>query len=759
MPSQNFFPNQPSGQIVHSRSHSASVDDPDDPGVGGRPPARSQADLRDLFLILARRRFAIIAVTTAALALALVYLLITPSAYTGTVSILIDARLRAPIGADASAAPVGYPDATLVESQVRLIDSDTVLRRVVQHENLGNDPEFAPPLRPGLRTRLFALLGIGAKPQPEDNATRAVLALSRAIVVRRSERTYVIDVDVTSHDPAKAARLANDVAEAYVDDQKEEQAQQNQRDAAELDRRLNTLQTRLQQADTAIAQYKSAHQIADANGKSIGEQELSDLATELAKARARTVDTKGKYDQIQKIIASGQPPDAIGDVAKSTTLDRLRQQYADIVKQDANLRTTLGSRHPALLEVESQLRDTRGLIDQELKRIANSAKNDYQVAVANEAETNRRLDVSRRATDVTNESRVELNQLQRTADASRAVYEKYLRARKSIDDNAGDAPIGRVIAPAIIPLAPSSPKTLAVLAIALFGGIFFGAGAALLSEYLGEMTPSPGEAPLHVAPSARDLALHVIASVPWIARKDSSHGFLPRIRNWMLRSRAEAGAASGDGSTLDEFTAHPDSPFSKSIIALFEALSAQATRSGTARTVLITSAGEASGKTTIAVNLARAAMAAGEAALLIDGNPAHPSLADLLQPGQKAGLVELAGTTRIIYPLSEHGDGSLHVVPLLAAEERIVARLERRGSAERFDGIAGNFGFVIIDGPTISAGEEARIAAGAVDCIVFVTAAPERDDLSLDEILDELDVPARKFGGAVLSMVDGKRAA
>jgi Mrp family chromosome partitioning ATPase len=222
----------------------------------------------------------------------------------------------------------------------------------------------------------------------------------------------------------------------------------------------------------------------------------------------------------------------------------------------------------------------------------------------------------------------------------------------------------------------------------------------------------------------------------------------------MLRSRAEEATASGS-STLDEFITHPDSPFSKSIFELFESL----TRNADTRTVLITSASEAAGKTTIAVNLARAAMMAGDSVLLIDGNPAHPSLGELLQPGQPPGLVELAGTTRVIYPASDSGHGSLHVVPLLATEERIVERLKRRASTKRFDGIIDNFDFVIIDGPTISAGDEARIAAGAVDCVVFVTSAPERDDLSLDEILDELDVPAQKFGGAVLSMVDGKRAA
>jgi uncharacterized protein involved in exopolysaccharide biosynthesis/Mrp family chromosome partitioning ATPase len=747
--------------IVPSRSRSLTSEDLDFDGAEPRAPARPQADVRDLFLIFVRRRFLILFVTVAALAMAFLYLFVTPSAYTGAVSILIDARMRAPIGADANAAPLGYPDATLVESQVRVISSDTVLRRVVQRENLENAPEFAPPPRAGLRTRLFALLGIQRKQETEDNATRALLALSHAVAVNRSERTYVIDVDVTSHDPAKAARLANDVAEAYVDDQKEQQARQTERDAADLDKRLAALQTRLQQADTAVVQYKIAHGITDANGKNIGEQVLGDLATELVKARAQTIAAKGKYDQIRKIAAGGQLPDTIGDIAQSPTLDRLRQQYADIVRQEANLKTTLGSRHPALLEVESQLRDARGLIDQELKRIATAAKSDYQTALAEETEVKNRLEDARRQTDAANQSLVGLNELQRTADANHAVYDKYLRARKSMDDNATDAPMGRVIAPAIIPLAPSSPKTMAILAIALFGGLFFGAGTALLREYLAETAPpsgDPARRQLRRAPT-RDLSLHVIASVPKITRRTSSHNFLPRVRNWMLRSRAESPAPMSEDSTLDEFTTRPDSPFSKSILELFDALSLHGTRRGNTRTVLITSASEASGKTTIAVNLAWAAVAAGEAVLLIDGNTGHPSLTELLRPGQSAGLVELAGTTRVIYSISRRDHGSLHVVPLLAAEEQIVTRLERRANAERFNGIAGNFDLVIIDGPTISAGEEARIAAGAVDSIAFVTSAPEHDRLSLDEILDELDVPEQKFGGAVLSMVDDKRAA
>ena len=210
----------------------------------------------------------------------------------------------------------------------------------------------------------------------EDRAARALASLRRNVVVKRSERTYVMDVEVTAADGATAARLGNAVASAYVADQLDAKAQSARRDGELLNVRLADLQRRLSEAEGRVAAYKAKNQIFDANGKRINEQELADGTTALSAARGKTADAKARLDQIQRMIGSGRAADTVSEALKSPAIDRLRSQYADIARQEANFRTTLGPLHPALIETQNQAREVKALIAEELKRIAAAAAND-----------------------------------------------------------------------------------------------------------------------------------------------------------------------------------------------------------------------------------------------------------------------------------------------------------------------------------------------------------------------------------------------
>ena len=85
--------------------------------------------------------------------------------------------------------------------------SDSVLRRVITAEALDQDAEFAG--RPSLLRGLIATLGLGSAISAADRTLTALTALRRSLVVKRAERTYVVDVGVTSTYPEKAARIAN----------------------------------------------------------------------------------------------------------------------------------------------------------------------------------------------------------------------------------------------------------------------------------------------------------------------------------------------------------------------------------------------------------------------------------------------------------------------------------------------------------------------------------------------------------------------
>ncbi len=705
-------------------------------------------DLRDFFDALARRWKTILLATATTTGLGLAYLGTAATTYTSTVSILIDSRPRPPVGGDPAANANAQADSLLVESQVKLFSSDTVLRRVAQRLGLADESD-ASASRPGLRDRLMALLGFGAKPSAaggEDRVSRAVTALAKSVLAKRSEKTYVIDVDVTADNPAKAARLANAIADAYLADQIESHAADIRRDAKFLDQRIVELQSRVQDAENRAQEYRVKHGLTDANGKSVGDQQLSDLATELSKAGERATEAKTRWDRVRELAASGRVDQIAADVSRSATLDKLRAQYADISRQEANLRATLGDLHPAMRQIESQMSDTKRQIADELKRLAAAAAADYQLAHAAELETQRKLDAARRGADARNQSSVELRELERDIDASKTVYEKYLRSRESLEVDAGDGVSARVIAPALAPTSASSPKTIVILFSSIIGGLSIGVGVALFSAYLESGAPrrdrpredtddeddEPGErTPVIVAAPRIGAAPRGIAS----------------LRDWMTRTRADEARDAMPAAPLDEVENRPKSPFSKAIAHLYRALAANPKSAGRgARVVLIASMTDEAGKTTIAVNLARHAAQSGRKTLLIDANPDSPGLAGLVSPGAAAGLIDLRGKVRPVYRVGP----SLWVVPIMASEDRVAARLSRRPDIERRDGIAGEFDFIVFDGPTIELDGGARRLAGAVDRVVIV--ASERDDLPLaEDVIDILDLPDGKLAGAVVS--------
>ena len=74
-------------------------------------------------------------------AIALIYVIVAPTRYTASLSLLVDPRDRVPVGVEAQAMPQN-PDPALVESQMRVLTSKAVLRQVVESEDLARRSRF-----------------------------------------------------------------------------------------------------------------------------------------------------------------------------------------------------------------------------------------------------------------------------------------------------------------------------------------------------------------------------------------------------------------------------------------------------------------------------------------------------------------------------------------------------------------------------------------------------------------------------------------
>ncbi len=373
-------------------------------------------DLKQLCSTLWRGKTTILISIVVALVLAVLFVLIVPYRYTATTQILIDPMELHSAGNELTS-PSQQSDASVltVESQVRVLTSDNLLSRVVTAEGLDHDPEF-------VRGALSL----------EHSSLAALNELKRQLSVSRADRTYVVDVSVTSEDPAKAARIANAIAKTYLAEQTEVRSDNARQISQSLSGQLKELQDRVRNSEDRVEAYKSSHNIIGANGELVDEQQLSSLNAQLSAAHAHTEEAKSRLDQIEGARQSKTDIGAFPAAIQSQTITALRTQYAEIMRREAEQKTSLGERHPAVIEIEAQADRLQHMIDDEVARVALSARAEYESAKTNEDTLTRNLDTLKQTAMSTNESLVGLRELEREAQANRAVYEAFLvRARET----------------------------------------------------------------------------------------------------------------------------------------------------------------------------------------------------------------------------------------------------------------------------------------------------------------------------------------
>ncbi|ACL59226.1 GumC family protein [Methylobacterium nodulans] len=561
----------------------------------GKPASSSEPwflDPREIVQAL-RPRWAIVLCPVLGLAAAaLVWILCVPPKFPASTQILIDPRgLQVIKDGVTPADQASDASLLLVDSQIRVLTSDDVLTRVVERFDLEHDPEFggATSLLDTLRARIAAALG--QRPVAADPKLTALRALRERTGARRLERSFVVELGVTTEDREKSARLAQAVTETYLAADAETRAQLTRRAGAALSGRLSELQEALRQAEDRAQEFRAANNIVGTRVQLVSEQQLTQLSDQLGAARAKVAEQRGRLKQIEALAEGRIGFDAVTEVVQSATIGQLRTQLAQLEAVRADMIVNLGPRHPALRTSEVQVRSLRSQIDAEIRRIAAAARNEYKAALANEAALSATLDTRKREALTVGESFVRLRELERQVEASRAVYETFLvRARELQEQQRLDTSSSRIISPASPPARRQGPSPMAILAAALAGGLGVGILAALVA------VPVTGR----VGSRRR---LEQVTGLPVI-------GALPRRSGPASRAFDLAVARVG-GRLQREWPA-------KRPLA-----------------VVATSADDSCGKSALALGIASCAAAEGQRVLLVDADPEAALSRDLDQHAER----------------------------------------------------------------------------------------------------------------------------
>ena len=760
------------------------------------PQQRSEAgfSVLELVSLLWRRKIAIAAAALLGATLAVtVGKSVTPR-YTATAQLYVDPRELQLVDRELTPRAQDVSGmAMVVESQARLITSNSVLLQVIQEAGLDKDPEFGGG--GDVRSLMSSLLGlIGLQPRaPSAAETKEVQlaaldALNRHITVRKTEKSFIVDIEVWSTDPAKAAMLANTLTSAYLAESRNSQASAARRATNDLSGRLKELRERLRSAETALATYKAQNNFVGTQDALISDQQLSASNQRLSAARAATMDAQARLDQIEASRRTAADAGANSEALQSPTIANLRAQYADARKKYAEQAGELGPRHPALRQTEKQVEDLKRTISEEIDRFAQSAKNDLTRARDFEASLNRALEAQKRQSVQLSQAAVRLRELEREADASRDVYQSFLkRSRETEEQESLNTSAARIIGEATVPQRRSFPPAMSMFAMI---GFIFGALAAsswfVAAELLfagaaapaaptparrertpapqASRSPEPPQAPGVAQPQQAPRAPEVAQVLPELAAPSLQPAMIekPLIEKPLIARLQEAdvihtlGAilATGGGVDLTRLgwpTLRPGFPLTKLLNAWRDMRAAVARRAGgkAMPVIALVGGGETTGRSVSALNFALAAARDGARVLMIDADHQMHALSNKIsRPGKsepsRLGWLSIGSkAAREIKTVN-----GISVLPAGEGDAGKATDAIRKAIAQAR--AAGGYDLVILDGPAMPLLAASRKLLDDTDALVAVLPTSLDINDSLEEILTALGRAERKLVGVVL---------
>jgi uncharacterized protein involved in exopolysaccharide biosynthesis len=612
-----------------------------------------------------RRRLPLIGATTmATLALAIGFVVMSPSRYTASTQILIDPRGLKIIDNDITRSGTGDTDLVEAESQREIIQSRSVLEKVIDKAELETNPLFgARP--PGLRTRLMGLFGVATP--PADPFATALATLQKSITTHRDDRSFVIDVGVTTEDPETAQLVANTIAQVYIAEESRARADATRRASDALTARLNELRSSVKAAEARVEDYKKEHRIIGIDGGRADEQELRELNSQLSAARAQVTDLQSRVDQIREVQARGLDTGVFPETLQANTINALKDQYAALKRQEAQLGQALLPQHPAMKAVKAQEEQIRQLMRTEIGRVAAGTTGSLERAKASVKDLESRVAAIRSNVLTTNDASVALRELEREADSTRAVYETFLqRAKELSEQQSVDSSNARIITKALLPRDRSNPSPILVIAAGLLFGAGLGTSFAWALDQFDDRFRGLGQ----VAAAA---GLPLLASIPaaWRASPPSRFNF--------------RGAGRGS-ATLKAIERIPvTKPFLLGQLAF--ALESLLPLSDT-RTIVIVAPDGSVVRSKVAVDLAVTFTQDGERTLLVDGDARGRQLSALVASGG-------AAAENVVTPLP-HG-ASLRILSLPENASGPLARSQRTELDEAIAGDADAPSVVLID--------------------------------------------------------------
>lgn len=757
--------------------------------------------LADYWRAIRKRLWLVIGITVLLTTLAAIYMVRKPDVFQANAVVQVDLEQNNPdLETTERSLPSSVQDPSYFNTQLQLLTSESLLRRVVKDLSLDSNKEFQKARTEGsvsaLRSVLNAL-GLANDIKKKDVKGVEEVSVSASTTLASSEEiaeavrlapyvdiikknfgadprresratfkdTRLIDISYKSNDPEFAALVVNGIAEVFAKTNQEKRTGTNRKTSDFLTERAAQLQSEIKNSTNRLVELtRNAGILNTDKNTTIDLDRLSGLQKQLLEAENERKNAQAKYFAVKD---SPQSLNAQTEIEMARYLTErqndIRQLQNDTQKKIGDLKAVRSKMLEEYLpttseirEYDEQIKTLEDEISKATKRnqedldkfrsktnenVLNVLKTNYEKAKAQEDSIKVSFDSQYNQAQVQNQSGVSLELLKQDIETKKGFLENLNKTQRGNDLQTVGTDNNITIADfATPPEVPIAPRRLTTVLAAMFLSTLFGMGLALFLEYLDDTIRTSEE----VESFLQLPALAVIPTIDAMAKK-----------RLLLVGAGEDGESKGN----TELLIHMDSR--SSLAEAYRQLRTSillSTAGHAPKSLLVTSSLPAEGKTTTAINTAISLAQTGAKVLIIDADMRRPRLHSVFSISNAEGLSTILASELsnddITSAIQYDTDSKLNLLPSGPVPPNPAELIGSEQMAELLKILQTRFTHVVVDSPPIASFTDGVLIASMVDGVILVVHSGKSSRQVVRRSRQLLQDIGAKIFGVVLNNVD-----
>ena len=549
--------------------------------------------------------------------------------------------------------------------------------------------------------------------------------IKKSISVEPVENSRILQIGYTSDNPALAMKVANSIAQAYIDELVDMQMEVSGYSIGWMKKKSDIQRVKLEESEKELHAYKKKHDIVTIENRvTVLPERLSELSKKLTASETKRKELMAIYNQVKNV--KQEQLETIQVIVENVSVDSLNQKILIADQKLSELSKKYGRKHPKIITAKNKLQSLKSKKYKELEKAVITIKNEYLLAKSNERDLRGLLEQTRFEAARLGEKSIQLGILKRKVDTNRYLYDALIKKMKERGITERNQSVNVwIIEKAQIPKLPSSPKKKRNILLGIILGLFGGIGLAFFFEYLDNTVKTPEDI-------EEKFDIPVISTIDLF--KDKKETIVQNV----LAQTSSIIAESFKGLRTSVLLSSADNP---------------------PKILMVTSIAPSEGKSSISTCLAVTIAQTGKKVLLIDSDMRRPVQHKNFNLENNSGLSSfLAGVSDKNESKNHNPVKNLDIItagPIPPNPSELLSSKRLKDTLKKF---CAEYDMIIIDTPPLASVTDPIILSKHVDGVIIVTWAGKTTYEMLGKGLKQLKEVNAPITGLVLNRFNAKKS-